>query len=189
MKTDPRIDDYIEKAGSFAQPILRHLRMLWQQALPEGEEGVKWGMPHVMMGGRNVAGMAAFKAHCAMIIHPESSTAEGMGQLGKIRALEDLPADRELVVRLQQAAGAVKAGRKPAAKPKPAIPMPDDFATALDRAERARQAWDGFTDAQRRDYLAWIIGAKREATRAKRIATACEWIGEGKKRNWKYENC
>ena len=83
----------------------------------------------------------------------------------------------------------MKAGRKPAAKPKPAIPMPDDFATALDRAEGARQAWDGFTDAQRRDYLAWIIGAKREATRAKRIATACEWIGEGKKRNWKYENC
>jgi hypothetical protein len=26
-------------------------------------------------------------------------------------------------------------------------------------------------------------------TRDKRIATALEWIAEGKQRNWKYQNC
>jgi hypothetical protein len=33
----------------------------------------------------------------------------------------------------------------------------------------------------------WIVEAKRDETRAKRIAQAVEWRAEGKKRNWKYE--
>ena len=38
----------------------------------------------------------------------------------------------------------------------------------------------------RKDYLEWITEAKQEATREKRIATALEWLAEGKPRNWKY---
>lgn len=34
--------------------------------------------------------------------------------------------------------------------------------------------------------MEWIAGAKREATRARRIETAIEWLAEGKPRNWKY---
>jgi len=33
----------------------------------------------------------------------------------------------------------------------------------------------------------WIVEAKQEATREKRMAQAVEWIAEGKGRNWKYE--
>ena len=74
-------------------------------------------------------------------------------------------------------------------RPKPPIAMPDDFRDALARCDGAIAVWKGFTDAQRRDYLDWVVSAKREATRAKRIATAAAWIGEGKRRNWKYESC
>jgi hypothetical protein len=35
----------------------------------------------------------------------------------------------------------------------------------------------------------WIVAAKREDTRAKRLAQAVEWMAEGKRRNWKYEAC
>jgi hypothetical protein len=35
----------------------------------------------------------------------------------------------------------------------------------------------------------WITEAKRDETRGKRLATTIEWLTEGKKRNWKYENC
>jgi len=31
-----------------------------------------------------------------------------------------------------------------------------------------------------------VTEAKQEATRAKRLETAIEWISEGKPRNWKY---
>ena len=43
----------------------------------------------------------------------------------------------------------------------------------------------------RREYVEWIVEAKREATRATRLATrlatAIEWMAEGKARHWKYQ--
>ena len=47
----------------------------------------------------------------------------------------------------------------------------------------------GFAPSHRREYLEWITGAKQAATRERWIAQAVEWLAEGKKRNWKYENC
>jgi hypothetical protein len=33
----------------------------------------------------------------------------------------------------------------------------------------------------------WVTEAKQEATRERRLATALEWLADGKSRNWKYE--
>jgi hypothetical protein len=33
----------------------------------------------------------------------------------------------------------------------------------------------------------WITGARQAETRARRLATAVEWIALGRHRNWKYE--
>lgn len=41
MKFNPRVDEYIEKAKPFAQPILRHLRDIVHQACPDVEETIK----------------------------------------------------------------------------------------------------------------------------------------------------
>lgn len=191
MRTDPRIDAYIDKAEPFAQPILRHVRALVHSALPEAEEAIKWGMPHFMVGGKNVVGMAAFKAHAAVMIHGEDDSAEGMGTLGKIAALGELPPDEDLAARFRAAADALVSGKASprAAKPKPEIPVPDDFGSALDAVPQARAFFDTLARSYRREYLEWIVEAKRPATRTKRIATAVEWLAEGKKRNWKYAGC
>lgn len=198
MTTDPRIDAYIDHAAAFAQPILRHLRELARQTLPQAEETLKWGVPHWMIGGKNVAGMAAFNAHCAFMIHGEGRQGPekngGMGSCGKIASLDDLPADAELTAKLKDAAdritrggSAAKSGDRP--RPKPEIAMPADFAQALARNEKAGAAFEGLAPSHRREYLEWIVEAKREETRARRIAQATEWLTEGKKRNWKYETC
>jgi uncharacterized protein YdeI (YjbR/CyaY-like superfamily) len=191
MRSNPRIDAYIDQAEPFAQPILRHVRALVHSALPEAEEAIKWGMPHFTVGGKNVVGMAAFKAHAAVMIHGEDDSAEGMGTLGKIGALGELPPDQELAPRFRAAADALVSGRAStrAAKPKSEIPMPEDFARALDAAPQAHAFFDTLAPSYRRDYLEWIVEAKRAETRTKRIATAVEWLAEGKKRNWKYERC
>lgn len=191
---DPRIDAYIEKAAPFAQPILMHLRGLVHRALPDCEEGIKWGMPHFMVGGKNVAGMSAFKAHCAFVVHGEGRQGkeEGMGAYGKIASLGDLPGDDALVDKVKAAAAAIASGSgkpKGAKAPKPEIPMPEDFAAALAASPTAATAMQGFAPSHRREYLEWITTAKQAATRDKRIAQAVEWLSEGKKRNWKYEDC
>ena len=199
MSRDPRIDGYIEKARPFARPILEHLRQLVHAAVPDAGEAIKWGMPHFTYKGKNVAGMAAFKAHCAFMIHGEGRQGEGvandsagMGSFGRIAGLDDLPADKDLQAKLKTAMERIDAGGRAAnraASPasKAEIPVPQDFAAALRDTPAANATFDRLTPSQRREYLEWITGAKRDETRAKRVATALEWLAEGKRRNWKYE--
>lgn len=188
-----KVDSYIAKAQPFARPILSHMRALVGKAEPEAEEALRWGAPFFILEGRQLCGMASFKAHCTFMLEWEGSGA--MGDLGRIASLDDLPSDKELVAAIRAKAKRIRSGedaeaRKKKNAPKKAkIPMPDDFASALTKQDGAESVWKAFTDAQRRGYLEWITSAKREATRQKRIATAVEWIGEGKKRNWKYQNC
>ncbi len=196
MTPDPRIDGYIEKAAPFAQPILHHLRELIHQAVPGLTETLKWSMPHFTHQGKNLAGLAAFKAHCAMMIHGDGRQGDAMGQYGKITQMSDLPSDNALIASLQDAKARIEeAGtalkKKPAAQklPKPELPIPAEFAAALASNPSAKAALDGFAPSHRREYVDWITEAKRDDTRAKRIAQAIEWLSEGKKRNWKYENC
>lgn len=197
---DPRIDAYIAKAEPFAQPILARLRVLVHEACPDVKETIKWGMPFFVSGGAALCHMAAFKRHAAFGFwrHAEvmggERPAEGMGSFGKLTSLDDLPPKRELVALLKQAAKLNASGGKPvkpAAKktPRPLPDVPDDFAAALKSAPAAKQVYDAFAPSHRREYLEWILEAKREDTRAKRIAQAVEWLAEGKSRNWKYERC
>lgn len=194
MGRDPRVDDYIAKAADFTRPILTHLRKLVHGALPGAEEAIKWGMPHFLVNGKNVAGMAAFKAHCTFVIHGDGRQGEAMGQFGRIAAVCDLPGEAELVAKLQAARDRVltkgTALKKDAVrKPKPEIPVPDDFAATLAASPAAQKVFDNFASSHRREYLEWITEAKTQATRDKRMVQAVEWIAEGKTRNWKYEKC
>lgn len=195
MAGDPRIDAYIEQAAPFARPILEHLRALVHAALPGAKETIKWSMPHFMIGGKNVAGMAAFKAHCAFVIHGEGRQGDAMGQYGKVAALPDLPSDAELTATLREVAAriAVKGTATPkgpgSRAPKAEIPVPGDLVEALGAVPAAAETFAAFAPSHRREYLEWITEAKRPETRAKRIAQAAQWLAEGKKRNWKYENC
>ena len=187
--SEAKVDAYIEKAQPFAQPILKHIRELVHKTLPDAEEAIKWGVPHFVVNGKNAVGIASFKQHASLMLCSDEFAGEGMGNFGKIKSLDDLPSDKELAARIKESATAAQCATANKPKPKPKIPMPDDFAAAIAQAKGAQKVWDGFTDAQRRDYLDWVVSAKREATRSKRIATATEWISEGKKRNWKYAKC
>ena len=198
MSRDPRIDAYIENAKPFARPVLLHLRELVHAVVPDAEEAVKWGMPHFTYRNKNVAGMAAFKAHCAFIVHGDGrqdagqKDGEGMGGYGKIADLADLPDDAALAAALKDAMASIDirgTAQRPArpAAAKAEIPVPQDFAAALRESPAAKATFDGLAPSQKREYLEWITEAKRDETRGKRIATSLEWLAEGKRRNWKYE--
>ncbi len=189
MTDQEKIDAYIEKAEVFAQPILRHVRALVHEALPEAEEVVKWGVPYFAVNGKNAVGIASFKKHASVIICSEEREGGGMGNFGKLTSMDELPDDEQLKASFRLSAGSVQSPKTSKPKPKPALETPVDLAKAIAETFGAQAVFDGFTDAQRRDYIEWIVSAKREATREKRVAEAARWIGEGKRRNWKYENC
>ena len=157
---DQRIDAYIEAAPDFARPILIHMRKLVHEAVPGLGETIKWSMPHFTLNGKNLAGMAAFKAHCAFIIHGSgrqgAEREDSMGDYGKIASLDDLPDEQALRARLAEAAQALSGGRKkekPARAPKAEIAVPDDLIAALEGNEAARVTFEGFAPSHRREYL------------------------------------
>ena len=197
MSRDPRIDAYIAKAQPFARPILEHVRDRVHSVLPAVEEAIKWSMPAYTLGGKIVLITAAFKAHLALNfwrgqeLRGEAANANAMGQFGKIKSLADLPPDKELDHLIREAAELARkapAPRKAKHAPRPAPELHPDFAAALAKAPKAKAALDGFPASARRDYFEWIAEAKQDATRHKRIATAIEWLNEGKRRHWKYES-
>lgn len=196
-KRDQRVDAYIASAAPFAKPILEHIRQTVHSAWPEIEETIKWGMPFFDYKGP-VCQMAAFKAHCAfgfwkgsLIFGKSEKQNEAMGQMGKITSISDLPSKREISRLVKAAAALNDAGvavkRKPAAKKPPSIP--DDLAAALKKNAKARATFEAFPPGHKREYVDWITEAKREETRAKRLAQTIEWLAEGKARNWKYQKC
>ena len=196
MTRDPRIDAYIAKQADFAQPILARVREVVHEACPDVEETMKWSMPTFLYGGAILCGMAAFKQHASFgywkhaLVVGEGEPRDGMGSYGKMASVKDLPPKKTLLAHIRKAMqlnlDKVPAARK-ASAPKPPPDMPTDLAAALKKNAKARKAYEGFPPSAQRDYVEWITQAKREATRASRLAQAGEWMAEGKRRNWKYE--
>jgi uncharacterized protein YdeI (YjbR/CyaY-like superfamily) len=197
--TDKRVDAYIDKAADFAQPILKHLRALVHQTCPEVEETIKWSHPAFMYRGM-LGGMAAFKAHCGfglwkgrLIFGTKEKEEEAMGSFGRITCLKDLPPDKILAGYIRQGMALNEAGinSRPNVKPKPKkeLVLPDFFAAALRQNKKAAATFDKFSYSHRKEYIEWLAEAKRDETRQKRLATALQWLTEGKSRNWKYANC
>lgn len=198
--TDERIDAYIEKSADFAKAILTHLRALVHEACPEIKETWKWSFPHFDHKGI-VCQMAAFKRHCtfgfwkaSLMSDPQkilTAGSEAMGQLGQIKSLADLPSDEVLIAYIREAVELNEKGvklppRAAATGAKKELEIPEYLARALEGSARAAETFENFSYSNKKEYVEWLRGAKTEDTRAKRLATAVEWLNEGKSRHWKY---
>ena len=196
MDKNPKIDAYIEKSADFAKPVLLKLRALVHQAHPDIEETIKWGMPNFEYKGL-LFNMAAFKQHCSFgfwkqkLIPGLDIEKDGMGSLGKIRSLEDLPPDEVLLMFMKEAVILNEKGIKTekTSKAKKELIIPGYFREVLKTDPKAKEVFDNFSQSHKREYIEWITEAKREETREKRIKQTIDWLKEGKHRNWKYENC
>lgn len=195
---DPRVDAYIDSAAEFARPILTRFRAAVHAGCPEVVETMKWGAP-TFERKKILCGMAAFKAHCRIGFWNLSQAARaGAGLEGggitawfpTVRSMKELPSNATLIRLVKEAAALDEQGVRPPrrARARTAAPLeaPDDLMNALRRNRKARAVFDAFPPGHRKEYIQWILDAKRDGTRASRVATAVEWIAEGKPRNWKY---
>lgn len=196
MSREPRIDAYIAKAQPFARPILERIRGRVRSVVPEIEEAMKWSAPAYLLDGKILLITAAFKQHAALHfwrgqeLRGAQPSKDAMGQFGKLTSVDDLPANLdELIAKAAELSRSAPAPRKAKHAPKAAPGMHPEFAAALAKAAKAKAALESFPPSAQRDYLEWIAEAKQDSTRQKRIATAVEWLSEGKRRHWKYQNC
>jgi hypothetical protein len=143
--------------------------------------------------------MAAFKAHATFgfwrgrdAIGETGAERDAMGQFGRLTSRADLPAPAKLDELVRKAMAVIDSGpapRRPARTPRPELPVPAELEAALEGNPRAARVFAAFAPSCRREYVEWVSEAKRPETRARRVAQAVEWMAQGKKRNWKYEDC
>lgn len=199
MNTNPLVDDYIQKAQPYAQPIIIHLRKLVHKACPTVEEKIKWGMPSFEYKGL-MCGFAAFKNHCTFgfwkaslmkdpMLMENAKSEVAMGHLGRITSLKDLPSDAKIIGYIKEAMKLNDEGvkvLKPKTTIKKELTIPNDILIFIKKNKKAFLFFEAFSTSNKRDYIEWITEAKTDATREKRLTQAIEWIAEGKPRNWKY---
>lgn len=196
---DKRVDSYIAKSQDFAKPILKHLRELVHKACPDVEETMKWSFPHFDYAGGTICSMASFKQHAvfgfwkASIMKDPHKILQGtdaMGHFGKLKSMKDLPSDKILIEYMKEAVRlneeGIKLPSKKKTEQKKELVIPDYFMKAVSKNKKALKTFEGFSPTNKREYIEWVTGAKTEETKNSRLATAVEWMADGKKRNWKY---
>ncbi len=202
---NPAVDAYIAKSADFAKPILKHVRKLMHKGCPTIEETIKWGVPAFEREGM-VALMAAFKKHVAFGFWSEKLIRERLGadskrmfpkdaKLGmggrRYLARAELPADAVILRAVKVAVALNESGERPkrALKRKPPPGIPPYLAAAFRKNAKARATFARLKPGQQREYVEWLVEAKQDATRERRLAQAIEWLAAGKRRNWKYQDC
>jgi uncharacterized protein YdeI (YjbR/CyaY-like superfamily) len=195
FKRDPRIDEYIENAPTFAKPILNRLRKVIHQSCPEVEETVKWGKPWFMYQGKVMCGLVAFKAHMAFLFNNAGSMdrdhshkpAIAKGQLRRITSFDDLPNDKILKSHIKHAMKLNEPGAKRVKrviKRKPPVKTPTELMMALRANPKALAKYEKLTESNKRHYVDWINDAKTETTRETRLEKSVDCIAAGKTRHW-----
>jgi uncharacterized protein YdeI (YjbR/CyaY-like superfamily) len=197
-KFNPAVSEYIAESADFAQPILIELRAIVHSFCPEVKESMKWSMPVFDYNGSILCNMASFKLHCSFGfwlsslmkdehgVIPEEK--DGMGNLGKIRSMEDIPAPEKLGTLILQAMALTDAGVKlpkaPAKEKK--LEIPQALTDELEKHPAAKSVFDNFSFSHKREYVDWLNEAKTEATLNKRLDTTISNLLEGKSKEWKY---
>lgn len=199
-KKEKPIDIYIAKSADFAKPILMHIRELVHKACPDVEEKMKWSFPHFDYKGEMMCSMAAFKQHAVFgfwkaslmkdpVLVENAKSEVAMGHLGRLTSLKDLPSDKKILAWVKEAIALTDKGikiTKPKSTEKKELIVPDYFTEALKKNKKAAATFEAFGYSNKKEYVQWITEAKTEATRNSRMATALEWMAEGKTRLWKY---
>jgi uncharacterized protein YdeI (YjbR/CyaY-like superfamily) len=190
----PEVTAYIAKSAPFAKPIFEKLRRLFHAACPAIEEKLKWGCPSFEYKGM-VGGFAGFKQHAAFgfwrqdVLPDPEGLFKSRGAFGsKLTDVSSLPSDEIILQYIRRAVDLNEKGA-PArfkAKPKPPLKVPSYFMAAVRGNPKALATYQAFPPSQKREYVDWVVDAKQDETRKKRLETAVAWMAQGKVRNWKY---
>lgn len=193
MPYNNKVDEYIENAKPFARPILRRLRKLVHQACPRIEENIKWGMPYFEYKGI-VCHMAAFNQHCAfgfwkaalmkdarMLI---ANNGVAMGHSGKIKSLDDLPPDKDLLKKIKEAVQLNVDGQQlPSGKRNSLQPvLPEILTKKFSRSKKDEALFLRLPASHQKEYVDWINEAINTEIQRQRVEKMLQWIQKGKKK-------
>lgn len=196
MKRYKTVNEYIECSDHWKKELVQLRKILLSTKL---EETVKWGMPCYTLNGKMVVGLGAFKSFVALWFFQGALLSDEKNLLvnaqnGRTKALRQwrfsskTEIDSALIkayvkeaIELQVKGLQIKPDRN-----KPLI-LPAQLEEALAKNENAHAGFKGLSKGKQREYADYVSDAKREETKAKRIAKIIPMIVEGLGLNDQYK--
>lgn len=185
-------DRWIENCPDFSRPICARLREWIFRWEPDLTESIKWNC--LCFSGRKlVCGISGCKKHVGIAFFRGTELHDAAGLFTpaeesvhirgiRLTGLEGFP--REAFRRLLHSA-VVLDGDPDALPPPPRRrepwPLPDFFARALKKNKKAAAGFASFAPTYQREYLVWLTTAKRQETRARRLAETLAALEDGRK--------
>lgn len=196
---NPKVDDYISKKEVWRKE-LELLRSSFTN-LPV-EETIKWGAPTYVYKNKNVVGLAAFKNYCGLwffqgallkddhkvFINAQEGKTKAMLQW-RFNSIDEINVDLIKSYVLEALENVDKGNEiKPTRNKKPVV-IPDELMSSFDSNKDLKKAFDELSLSNQREYAAYIIEAKRESTRLRRLEKIIPMILNRVGLNDKYKNC
>ena len=172
-----KVDLYLAKHKGFSH-ILNELRDIIRST--GLIETIKWGMPTYTLNNKNILGMSAFKHHLGIWFFQGALLKDTEGVLinaqeGKTNAMRqwrfasDSKLDKKLVLKyLLEAIENEKKGLKIKRKIKPLV-IPTQLENILKSNKDVEMSFKALTLAKKREFAEYIMEAKREKTKEKRL--------------------
>lgn len=181
-------DQYIEVHPYWQEELLVLRKMLLSTEL---EEKIKWGAPVYTLQDKNIVGLAAFKEHCAMWFFNGASLKNSIALLenaqpGKTKALRqikfrkgDIPEPEVLLKYVAEAIANQKLGIIVKPEISKQLVLPPALKEVFDEDEELESCFATLPDCKQREYATYLIEAKRENTKQKRLEKIIPLIKKG----------
>ena len=192
------VQEYIETHPTWEKE-LESLRAIMQNT--ELEECIKWGAPVYALKGKNVAGIAAFKNHCALwffngALLKENTLALHNAQEGKTKALRQIRFEKgdkiepEILQKyVLEAIQIQREGKEIKPVPSKELVVPSELKVAFREDKDLEKSFQQLTKGKQREYADYISQAKRETTKQSRLEKIKPMIKNGEGLHDKYKNC
>ncbi|UBZ07176.1 YdeI/OmpD-associated family protein [Salegentibacter mishustinae] len=192
------VQEYIETHPTWEKE-LESLRAIMQNT--ELEECIKWGAPVYALEGKNVAGIAAFKNHCALwffngALLKENTILLYNAQEGKTKALRQIRFEKGdkiepkiLQKYVLEAIQIQREGKEIKPVPSKELVVPSELKVAFREDKDLEKSFQQLTKGKQREYADYISQAKRETTKQSRLEKIKPMIKNGEGLHDKYKNC
>jgi len=185
------VDEYILNSGAW-QASLNMLREL-MLAL-DMEETIKWGTPVYCINGKNVVGMACFKAYTGLwfyqgvflqdkhnrLLSASEAASRGMRQW-RFQSADEIVADLDLILAyLREAIENSREGKEIIPQRNKPFDLPAELKDTFKADTTLKKQFSLLSYSKRRDFARYIDQAKRPETRQRRLAKSIQLIREGR---------
>lgn len=181
LKKPQSVEEYIELNTHFSDALKLIREMILETDL---EESVKWMFPVYGYGKKNVLSLAAFKDYVGVwffqgVFLKDDVQVLQNAQEGKTKAMrqwrfadyDEIKKNKSLLnAYIHEAIQNQKDGKElPVKRSTPKVIIPPELKTQFDKDPKLKASFMAFSLSKQKEYCEYISGAKREATKVKRL--------------------